>query len=112
MARITVPTITIERSGVSAAAQVTGDPTEGHKIESNTGRSFIEVENTDASAHTVTVVTSATVDDLDVADRTVSVPAGQKRYIGPFPITTYNQTDGSVNIDVDDATLLLRAFKI
>lgn len=45
---------------------------------------LLYVNNGDASAHTVTLVTPTKVDGLDVADRAVAVPAGQTAYI---PVT-------------------------
>lgn len=46
---------------------------------------LIRVVNGSAAAITATVVTPGTVLGLAIADNAVSVPAGGKRTIGPFP---------------------------
>lgn len=70
----------------------------------NDGARFVHVKNDDASAKVVTLETQATVDGLAVTDRTVSVPAGEDRFIGPFPTGTYNDADNKLQITYDDVT--------
>lgn len=78
--------------GVAAVA-------DGHSVK-NTGREFVLVDNASGSTVTVTVVTPITVGGRAVADDAVSIPAGQSRYIGPWPIDVYNQKPGVSGSDV------------
>lgn len=70
----------------------------------NTGNEYIEVINGDASSKTVTVVTPGTVDGLGITDRTVTIPAGERRKIGPFPTGTYNNASSKVQITYSAVT--------
>lgn len=92
---------TISRSGLTpsyASAESGGDEF------ANTGTEFIHIKNGDGSSHTVTIVTSATVDGLAVEDRAVAVPAGEERMIGPFPTSSYNDSSGNVALSYDAVT--------
>lgn len=64
---------------------------------------LLHVANGDASSHTVTLATPGTVDGLAVADRTVSVPAGQDAYI---PVTDLyrDPATGLASITYDGVT--------
>lgn len=70
----------------------------------NTGKQVIHVKNGDASPHVVTIVTQATVDGLAIADRDVTIPAGEERIIGPFPTGFYNDGGGLAQITYDNVT--------
>jgi hypothetical protein len=67
-------------------------PADGHTF-SNDGRTFLQLKNTNGAQRTVTIKTVATVDGLEVADLTVTVPAttGDKM-VGPFSQTTFGST--------------------
>jgi hypothetical protein len=70
----------------------------------NTGSEHIRIKNDDSSTHTVTIITTATVDGLAVDDRQVSIPAGEERAIGPFPPKVYNNSSSMVQLTYDDVT--------
>lgn len=106
MARADISVQLIDRSGLEPS--YTAATADGEKFVNN-GRVFIHVKNGDASQHTVTVQTPGTVDGLDVAERTVDIPAGEERIIGPFPPGHYNQADGKVYIDYDAVTSITLA---
>lgn len=56
---------------------------------------FLSFANGSGSPITVTIVTPGDVDGEPIADRTVSVPAGGTKYIGPFPKQIFaNNADG------------------
>lgn len=104
MATLTVQTVT--RSGLSpsfTAASAGGD------AFPNAGNVFHVVKNGDSSAHTVTYVTQATEDGLEIADREVAIPAGEERWTGPFPKETYNDGTGHVQVTYDGVTGLTGA---
>jgi len=92
----------VVRSGLSHTTTA-ADTTDGNSFP-NDGRTFIRVVNDTAGAVVVTIQTPGEVDGQAIGDRTVSLTAttGDKM-IGPFPPAYYNQSDGSVYVDVDDA---------
>lgn len=113
MSRIDVPITQITTAGVTPPAQVTGDPVNGHELALNDGHVFIEVVNADAAAtHNVTVETPRQIEGLDVAEVIVTVGKSATSLIGPLPSAVFNQSTGKVNIDVADANLKLRAYRV
>lgn len=87
----------VSRDGIApapVAADAAGDEF------TNTGKEFLYVENTGVGAVTITITTHQTVDGLAVPDRTVNVPAGEVRLIGPFPGATYNRGTTERVVDV------------
>lgn len=100
----------ITRSGLDPAyTAANGD---GHTISNDGSRTFVHVQNGGGSPITVTLTTTITVgdDDLAVADPTVSVPAGEDRMIGPFPQSEYSS---SLTVTFSDVTsVTVAALKI
>lgn len=88
MARTALTVQVIARTGLDPAYSSAN--ADGHSVQ-NTGRECVHVVNGGGGAITVTIQTPGTVDGLAVSDRTVSVPAGEDRIIGPFPVRDYNQ---------------------
>ena len=101
---------TISRDGLEA----TYDAAAGGGDEfTNSGDEFIHIKNGDVSAMTLTIVTQATVDGQAVGDRTVAVPAGEERIVGPFPTGTYNDGTGKVQLTYSAVTsLTIAALKL
>lgn len=65
---------------------------------------FLEVLNSDASSKTVTLVTPGTVEGLAIADRPVTIPAGERWKI---PLTRlYAGPDGQASITYSAVTSL------
>jgi hypothetical protein len=111
MARTDLPVQQINRIGLNPA-YTAGNGSGGHSI-SNDGRVFFHVKNGGGAPITATAQTPVTVDDLAVADRVVTVPAGGERMIGPFPPGLYNQSDGKVYLDFSDVTsVTVGAFRL
>ncbi len=101
MARQSLSVQDIERSGLEPSySSAAGD---GHSFQNN-GRVFVHVKNDDGSSKTITIQTPGTVDGLAVADRTVDIPAGEERMIGPFSPGQYNQSDDTVYVDYSATT--------
>lgn len=73
-------------------------------------RTFLYVDNQDASAKQVTVTaqksstTRPGYGSVTKSDAVVSVPAGEQRYIGPFPGTAFNDANGKVQVTYDAVT--------
>lgn len=66
-------------------------------------RTFLHVKNDDGSDHTVTLTVQETVDGQSVTNPTVTVTAGEERFIGPFPASIYNSS-GQVYVEFDAVT--------
>lgn len=64
---------------------------------------LLYVNNAAAGAVAVTLATPGQVDGLAIADRTVSVPAGQAAYV-PVTDTYRDPATGLASISYDDAT--------
>lgn len=93
---------TIARTGLEAAyaaAAALGDEF------LNNHRTFVHVKNGSGSSIDVTFAVQSKVDTLPVTARTVAVPAGEERMIGPFG-PEYDDTDGNVQVTYDDVTTL------
>lgn len=108
MARVEIPVTTITRDGVAGAETTAGDPANGHAVANTSGRTVIVVSNSSVdTAQDVTLVTQTVVDGQDVADRTVTVPFGETRYIGGLPESVYGR---AIHIDVTSSDLNFQAF--
>jgi hypothetical protein len=68
----------------------------------NSGQELIVIKNGGAGPITVTIDIPFVVDGQAVEDRTVTIAAGATKVIGPFNRATYNQTDGTVHLDLSD----------
>lgn len=102
MARLDLTVQKVTRAGKdigSGQAVLTADNAE----VTNDGKTILKLENTTGAAKTVTFITAATQladPALTVEDQAYVVPANDTRWIGPFPPTTYNQSNDKLNIDV------------
>jgi hypothetical protein len=103
MARTALTIQKVEDEGLDPAYTAFG--ADGHSVR-NSGREFLHVKNSSGYLRTLTLQTPQTVDALAVAERTISIPSGADgMFIGPLlPLNLYNQSDGSVYIDIDDET--------
>jgi hypothetical protein len=89
---------------------------DGHSFV-NDGRTWVEIDNASAGQVTATFQTPFSRDGLALAERTVDVPAGQSRLIGPFDPSVYNQDTvaerGRVLVDLSAvAGVSLGAFRL
>jgi hypothetical protein len=109
--RTEIAVTVITRDGVTPAAQVDSDHANGMVILENDGTVFVEIVSTDALVQFVGFAIPELVDGQTVANKRIIVPAGDRRFAGPFPPETYNQDDDSILINPSvDGTLKLRAF--
>ena len=94
-----VPT-QITRSGIAgtlAAANVDGN------YFANTGKEYLEVVN--GAGAPINVVFAGYADGITVTSfKTVAVPNGARRLIGPFPYSPYNDTSNQLQITDSSVT--------
>lgn len=70
----------------------------------NGGKLFVVIKNTGEISTTVTFTAQVTsfvspqYGDSTIANATLVVAGARSGYIGPFPSSTFNDTDGNVNI--------------
>ena len=79
----------------------------GHKFL-NDGRTFLYIKTDTVGTEcliTIQMPTSSDVDGLVVDDITFDLLDDSDYIMGPFPPGTYNQTDGKVYIDWEDANI-------
>lgn len=88
--------LAVQTPGVAGAALTFSavDAANGNKV-ANDGRTFVEVVNGDSNPTTVTIKTGFEKDGYALADQAVTVAAGTRKHIGPFPMETFNQQSGS-----------------
>lgn len=114
MARTALTVTPITRTGT--AATLTAANVDGHSVANNGRSIYIEVNNGGAGAITVTVQTPQQVNGLAVAELAVTLNAGERKKIGPFPKATFDQSGadaGKVFVDFSDVTsVTCGAFQI
>lgn len=109
MARQVLAPQSILKTGLLPVYTAAAPVIDGHSIV-NAGKTFVHVKNGGGGATICTIQTPGTIDDnLAIADRTVSIPAGSERMIGPFIISIYNQTGGVIWVDFDVITTVTLA---
>lgn len=99
MAELTVQEIGIDGTEVSLTSADSG----GDHFP-NDGRRVLVVDNGDTVSHTVTVEAQTKCSQGFLHDVEVDVPAGSKKYIGPFNKSRFNDADGNVQVSYDDVT--------
>lgn len=97
--------ITVEEVLSHATEELTytsGDATNDMQFV-NTGREVLIVKGATTPTGTVTV---KSVQDYNrrTGDLTQAVSASKEYWMGPFPPTLFNQSDGVVHVDLDDDT--------
>ena len=72
----------------------------------NTGTELLLIKHTNGagSAVTLTIVTTREVDGQSVADKEITIGAGETHLLGPFPTGIYNDPDEKVSFSYDDET--------
>lgn len=98
------------------AAPVTGAG--ANRMLGNSGREFLSVQN-GATAAVITVTSQKTAGkqapfgDITMADLTVTIPANETTFIGPFAPGRFNDGSGRVVWEIDDiANVLVAAFRL
>jgi hypothetical protein len=119
MPRTVIPVEELDYAGTAPPTATDSDATDDHEIEANEndGRVWLEIENTDASSRTVTIVIQLPDQyGLAVPDLDVAVPAGEVRLV-PLPraatLVRTGADTGKVLVNVThDTVLKLRAYRL
>lgn len=115
MPRDVITVATVATPSVTAEAVVTGVAANDLEltIPNDDDKVILEVTNTDANPHDVTVVTTFTYQGYDLDDLTVTVPAGDTVMIPLTPASLFRDGTGLVSIDIATDTYLdFRAYKV
>ena len=98
--------LTATESSRSAATITPDTPEIGGDQFANTGFELLLVRHTNGggSAATLTVPIQKQIDSEDVADKTISIGAGETHLVGPFPREFYNDADGNVQLQWSSVT--------
>lgn len=81
----------------------------GDKVKNIDGKTFLLLENPGASAATATITAQVTSRDvpgfgpLTKASLAVPVNAGETKMVGPFPASSWTDTNGDLNISYSGA---------
>ena len=118
MARTELTLQTTTRAGLEVTPE-SGDQANGHSFDNESEKVVVWVINGSGASINVTIVTNATIDGIALTDKVVAVPAGEERFIGPFPNAIYGDVDADNSIDeavfVDlssDTSVTLAAIKL
>jgi hypothetical protein len=109
MSSVLVPIVYPGRTGAQLPSQVAG--TADMYVANNDGLLLVEVANPTGGPLNVTFVATATFGDTTAASKTISVPAGETLWLGPWPPATYNSATGTLGIQAATG-LLLRGLGI
>ena len=113
MSRVALTVQQIDRDTNGLAATYTQPSTTEASIPNNDGRAYIQVKNVSAVTATVTVQTPGSVGGLAVAEYVATIPITTgDQIVGPFPPSIFNQSDGSVNVDLSTTSLLVGCFRL
>ena len=66
----------------------------------------MHVKNAGGGGVVVSIDTPGTVDGLAIPSLDVTVPAGEERFIGPFPRNVYNQDDSAGDTSIAEAVFI------
>lgn len=110
MARTPIAVTDAGKAGNTVPTEVAADATNGNSIV-NDGRTIVLAHNTNAAstARTVTITIVGAIDGFAPAPRTVSIPAGATKVLGPYDVTSYSST---LQISGDNAELKFLAIRI
>ncbi len=92
-------------SPLRSASDIAGDVLNGPSSETftNSGKEFLWVahDNAGGTDSDLTITTHKTIDGEAVADKVVTIGAGETHLVGPFPTSIYNDANGEVTITLD-----------
>lgn len=119
MPRVEITPVEVDRTTSDQIAQISSDASDGMVVLGGAdGLTIIEVENTDASSRTITVLANPDLDAPDdltfAAGLQIPIAAGDVAVRGTFRQSSYRANgDNDLHIDVThDTVLKFRAYRI
>jgi hypothetical protein len=106
MPAVQLPWTEVNHNGAAPAAEVTGDPTNGHSAVNDGAVEIIVRNSSGTAARTVTFNFANTVDGQTVPGKATAIAIGVTRKFHGFPVALYGST---LSITVDNAELKLSA---
>jgi len=105
MARAVLTVQPTVRTGLNPS--YTAAAADGHAFDNTTQRVMLHVKNSGGGAVVVTIdCVIATLDGLTIPNLQVTVPAGNERFIGPFPKDLYTQDDSAGATGLENAVFV------
>ncbi len=92
-------------SPARAANALTGESAAaGGDAFANTGKELLVIENGSGSPINLTAVTQQEVDGEAVDDKVITIPAGERHVLGPWPTSIYSDGDSKVQLEYSAVT--------
>jgi hypothetical protein len=110
MPAVAIPVYDVTREGVEPTDVAVG--TADMYLPDNDGLVVVLATNEGGSSHEVVATPTVTIGGMAMAEITISVPAGESRWIGPWPPAVFNADDGSVSFACSSDELVLYAVRI
>lgn len=115
MARTDLTVQQISRVGLDPVLTEAFNTPDGEQFENN-GNVWFHIQNDNAGTIVATFLIPGLVDGVAVVNggkQVTAILTGEDRFIGPFPTTTYNQSDGKVYVDISPGTsVFVSAFRL
>ncbi len=110
MARTLIPVVDTSKAGTTMPAEVAADVANGNYIP-NDGKTLVLARNANGAsvARTVTIALVGTIDGFAPAARTISVPAGASKILGPYEVANYGS---QLLISGDNAELKFTPIRV
>jgi len=110
---IEIPVGEVTRNGLNPQETVTADGSEDLYAPSNDGNILILAENLGGSDAWVDFVAAATVAGVNFSNTRVTIPAGERRWVGTFPPVIYTDSVGRLGVEVETgSTIRLSGLRI
>ena len=105
--------LTVQQSLNSGLEATFSSANSGGDYFVNDGKTFIEIVNGGGSDITLTVDSPTECNQGSTHDVTVTVTAGERRHVGPFDKSRFNDDDGMVQLTYSDVTsVTIAAIKL
>lgn len=101
MATLTVTPINIDGAVITQVASTPG----GDQFQISNGKEYLLVTNNDGSTVTITVVTEYERGGLALADKELTIGAGEQKLFGPFPTDIYADSSGFLQMSHDGTSV-------
>jgi hypothetical protein len=110
MARTLIPVVDTSKAGTTMPAEVAADVANGNYVP-NDGKTLVLARNANgaSTARTVTITLVGTIDGFAPAARTISIPAGASKILGPYEVVNYGS---QLQLSGDNAELKFTPIRV